>query len=369
MTGTLLVSANTGWNLVNFRSGILREAQARGWRVVAVIPPDHVATERLQALGCLVEPVSLDSVGLSPSRDLQTLLQFWRLMRKYRPKHYFSWTPKPNVYGALAARACGVHAALNISGLGSVFIADSLLTRFVKLLYRAAFSSSRTIFFQNWTDRDLFVEAGLARTDQAAVLPGSGINTDHFRPSGFKDGSDRLTFLMVARLLRDKGVQEFAEAAAALRAGGSSARFQLLGAVGVANPTAITPEELRTWVQTGAIEYLGEADDVRPHIAAADCVVLPSYREGTARVLLEASAMGKPVVASDVPGCRDPVEDGKTGILCAARSASALADALAQMATLSAEDRHAMGQAGRAKIEAEYDERIVIARYMEELTR
>jgi len=370
MTKTLLVSANTGWNLVNFRSGILRAACDKGWRVIAAVPPDPVAAARLRELGCVVEPVSLDSVGLSPRRDLRTLFQFWRLMRRYRPSHYFSWTPKPNVYGGIAARACGVRATLNISGLGSVFIADSLLTRFVKLIYRFAFAGAGTIFFQNGTDRDLFLAAKLARTDQASVLPGSGINIRHFTPAPSERlPSEPLVFLLIARLLRDKGVEEYAEAAAALKAAGFSGRFQLLGAIGVANPTAITADQLQRWIDSGVIEYRGEADDVRPHIAAADCIVLPSYREGTARVLLEAGAMAKPVVATDVPGCRDPVVDGVTGILCAARSADSLAEALSAMAALSSDQRRAMGLAGRARVEAEYDERIVVDRYMAELER
>jgi len=369
MTRVLLVSANTGWNLVNFRFGVLAAARARGWRVIAAVPPDPVADARLRELGCEVEHVALDSVGLSPPRDLRTLLQFWRLMRRHRPSHFFSWTPKPNVYGAIAARTFGVRAVLNVSGLGSVFIADSLLTRFVKLIYRFAFAGARTIFFQNATDRDLFLAARLVRVDQAALLPGSGIDLEHFKPApGLLEGNPPV-FLLIARLLRDKGVEEYAEAAAALKQGGVNARFQLLGAVGVANPTAIPTDQLERWIESGTVEYLGEAGDVRPFIAAADCIVLPSYREGTARVLLEAGAMGKPVVATDVPGCRDPVVHGQTGLLCAPRSAGALADALAAMMALSPDARRTMGKAGRVRIEAIYDQRIVIDRYMAELER
>ncbi len=369
MTATVLVSANTGWNLVNFRSGVIRAALERGWRVVAAVPPDPVADARLAAMGCVVEPIALDSVGLNPARDLRTLWRYRQLMRRYRPTHYLSWTPKPNVYGSLAARVSGVRAIINVSGIGSVFIADSLLTRFVKLIYRGAFSGARTIFFQNRTDLDLFARARLARADQAALLPGSGIDLDHFRPSSEGSRGGPTTFLLVARLLRDKGVEEYVEAASRLRGEGVAARFQLLGAVGVANPTAIARARLDEWVAAGTVEYLGEADDVRPFIAAADCVVLPSYREGTARVLLEAGAMSKPVVATDVPGCRDPVEDGRTGLLCEVRSADSLAAALRQMAELSPDQRAAMGQAARAKMEAEYDQRLVIARYMAELDR
>ncbi|MGI4730518.1 MAG: glycosyltransferase family 4 protein [Janthinobacterium lividum] len=369
MTRTVLISANTGWNLLNFRIGLIRALRVQGWRVVAVAPSDPAATGKLEALGCIVEPVSLDSVGLNPTRDLRTLAQYVRLMRRYRPSHYLSWTPKPNVYGAMAARMCGVTAIINISGIGSVFIADSMLTRFVQHVYRFAFAGARTAFFQNQTDRDLFLARKLVRPSQAVVLPGSGVDLTHFRPSSASVMSSAPVFVLIARLLRDKGVEEFVGAAEALRARGVRARFQLLGPVGVINPTAIGRDRLRQWVEAGAVEYLGEAEDVRPFIAAADCVVLPSYREGTARVLLEAGAMGKPVVATDVPGCRDPIEHGRTGLLCEVRSVESLASALAAMAALTPDERAAMGAAGRAKMEAEYDQRIVIDRYLLELAR
>lgn len=368
MTRTVMACANSGWNLVNFRSALLAAVHERGWRVVAVAPPDPAADAALRALGCEVEPLALDSVGLSPVRDVDTLRELVRLMRRHRPSHYISWTPKPNVYGALAARMTGVRAMPNITGLGSIFIRDSAMTRLLLLIYRGAFARARTMFFQNATDRDLFFSRGLARPDQAVLLPGSGIDLDRFAPERPMQGGDGpLRFLLVARLLRDKGVEEFVAAARTLRAEGLPARFQLLGAVGAANPTAVTPDELAAWVEAGDVEYLGEADDVRPLVAAADCVVLPSYREGTARVLLEAGAMGKPAVATDVPGCRDPVVDGVTGLLCQVRSAASLAGAMRRMALMPASEREAMGGAARARMEAEYDQRIVIARYLAEL--
>lgn len=369
MTRTVLISANAARNLVNFRSGLIQAMCARGWQVVAAAPADPVATRQLEALGCLVEPIALDSVGLNPARDLRTLFRYIQLMRRHRPSHYLGWTVKPNVYGGWAAEMCGVAAVINVSGIGSVFIAESLLTRFVQLLYRRSFARARTVFFQNSADRDLFLARRLVRPGQAALLPGSGVDLDRFRPQPAPLSGDAPVFLLIARLLRDKGVGEFVAAAGALRARGVSARFQLLGPVGVSNPTAIGRDELERWVAAGTVEYLGEADDVRPFIAAADCIVLPSYREGTARVLLEAGAMARPVVATDVPGCRDPVENGRTGLLCEVRSADSLGAAMATMAAMPAAERAAMGAAGRARIEAEYDERIVIDRYLAELER
>ena len=365
---TIVVSANAAWNLVNFRSGIIGAILERGDRVVAIAPPDEVAQAQLLAMGCIFEPIAIDSKGLSPAHDLRTLVAYWRLLRRHRPSHFLGWTIKPNVYGSIAARLCGVQSICNVSGLGTAFIRTNLLTAVVMRLYRVGLARAQTVFLQNTTDRDLFVDAGLVRPAAAKVLPGSGIDIQHFAPSDdAHPASAGTTFLLIARLLRDKGVVEYVEAARLLRARGIAARCQLLGPLGAANRTAIPREEVERWVDAGDVEYLGAVADVRLPIAAADCVVLPSYREGTSRVILEAAAMGKPVVASDVPGCREPVEHGRTGILCEARSATALADAMATIAAMSADERRAMGAAGRAKIVREYAERIVVDRYLAEL--
>jgi glycosyltransferase involved in cell wall biosynthesis len=172
-------------------------------------------------------------------------------------------------------------------------------------------------------------------------------------------------FLLIARLLRDKGVGEFVEAARVLRREGVDARFQLLGPLGVANRTAVPRAELDAWVGEGLVEYLGEKEDVRPWIAKADCVVLPSYREGTPRVLLEAAAMGRPVIATDVPGCREVLEEGVNGLFCRVRDSADLAEKMRRMVKMTRGERAAMGMAGRAKMEREFDQRIVIGRYME----
>jgi glycosyltransferase involved in cell wall biosynthesis len=369
MTRTVLVTANAGRNLVNFRSGLISALVGRGWRVVAAAPPDPVAARQLAELGCIVEPIAMDSAGLNPARDLRTIARYVQLMRRHRPSHLLSWTPKANAYGAAAARLCRITAVINVSGLGSVFIADSALTHFLQFIYRHAFAGARTAFFQNQADRDLFLAKGLVRPEQAALLPGSGVDLDRFQPQSAPASGTAPVFLLIARLLRDKGVEEFVAAAAALRARGVAARFQLLGPVGVSNPTAIGRDELDAWVAAGTVDYLGEADDVRPFIAAADCIVLPSYREGTARVLLEAGAMARPAVATDVPGCRDPIENGVTGLLCEVRSADSLAAAMATMAAMAPAERAAMGASARARIEAVYDERIVIDRYLAEIER
>ena len=277
------------------------------------------------------------------------------------------YTIKPNIYGSLAAHLLGIPVINNITGLGTAFIEQTWLTRLVRFLYARSLSLSKTVFFQNADDRDLFVHLRLVRSERAALVPGDGVDLDKFRPQAVSRQNGQSSppvFLFVGRVIRDKGVAEYAEAARLVKQRFPEARFQILGFLETANRSAIPRSELDAWVKEGIIEYLGSTDDVRPAIADASCVVLPSYREGTPRVLLEAAAMGKPLIATDVPGCRDAVIDGVNGFLCAPRDYSDLAGKLIAFLSLDPAAKEQMGSASRMKVEREYDERIVINRYL-----
>lgn len=364
----LVVAANAAWNLVNFRANLLAALIADGYDVIATAPADPVAEAALATLGCRFHPVPIDSAGLSPSRDLRTLFAFRRVLAAERPVAFLGFTVKPNTYGSLAAASLGVPAINNITGLGTAFLGSGWLTGLVSALYRVSLAQAHTVFFQNADDRDLFLNRRLVRKAATRVLPGSGVDLERFAAPATNLRPDRpFTALLVARLINDKGVREFVDAARRLRRDNAGMQFQLLGAAGADNRTAITLEQVQRWVDEGVVQHLGIASDVRPFLASADCVVLPSYREGTSRVLLEAAAMGRPLVATNVPGCREVVEDGVTGFLCRARSADDLTAALARMAALSPAQRSAMGLAGRRKIEREFDERIVIDAYRQSL--
>ncbi len=360
----MLISINAAWNIVNFRSGLIRALQGAGFRVVALSPRDGYSG-RLAGMGVDFHPIEMDRQGLSPVRDLLLLWRYWWAFRRLRPDIFLGFTAKPNVYGSLAARVLGIRVVNNVSGLGTAFIRGGLLSRIVSLLYKIAFRRSATIFFQNGEDRDLFVAGGIVRPDQARLLPGSGIDLDRFRPAAPSAAGAGFTFLLIARLLWDKGVAEYVEAARRVRRDSPNARFQLLGFLDVPNRTAVSRGDVEAWVEEGIIDYLGETEDVRPFIAASDCVVLPSYREGLPRTLLEAGAMARPVIATDVPGCRQAVEDGVNGFLCAARDAASLAGAMTRMIGLDRDQRARLGAEARAKVEREFDERIAVARYLD----
>ena len=251
-----------------------------------------------------------------------------------------------------------------VTGLGTAFIADTWVTKVVKVLYRYALSAASVIFFQNTEDKDLFVEQKLVDPQVCRLTPGSGVDLNKFSYSVLSN-TNKTVFLLIARMLWDKGVGEFVEAARIIKTRYPNIQFQLLGPVGVQNRTSISKTQIQEWVKEGFIEYLGETEDVVSYIDKACCVVLPSYREGTSRVLLEAAAMGRPLIATDVPGCREVIDDGITGFLCKPRDHISLAQTIELMLKLPHEKRRVMGAKGRDKVKSQFNQDIVCDLYVE----
>lgn len=361
----IVICINAAWNIYNFRASLIRALQQDGFEVIAVAPSDAFV-ERLRSLQCAYYPMKMDNKGTSPLADAILFIRMLVILARLRPSAYLGWTIKPNIYGTLAARILRIPALNNVSGLGTTFIKQGWITRVVTQLYRAAFAGSAQIFFQNEDDRTAFISRGIVRAARTTVIPGSGVDIVHFAPHQ-RTARAGCIFLLVARMLRDKGVMEFVEAARLVRKSNPEACFKLVGMLDVVNRTAIARSDIEGWVSEGVVEYVGALDDVRQAIADSDCVVLPSYREGAPRSLIEAAAMGRATIATDVPGCRHVVEDGKTGLLCRVRDVGDLADAMRQMLTKGEEGRDAMGRVGRAMVEARFDDRIVIERYREAL--
>lgn len=358
----IVMTANAAWNIWHFRQSVLEALLADGHDVTVLAPLDETAP-KLEALGCRVRPLEMSVKGLNPVSDLALLARYRRLLREIRPDIILGYTIKNNIFGALAAKGLGMPFIPNVTGLGTAFLSGGALERIAVTLYRVAFRDLQVVFFQNADDREFFVERGLVNETSAQLLPGSGIDLTRFAPAPYPEEGTAPVFLMIARLLRDKGIFEYVEAARAVKRRHPQARFQVLGAVGSANRTAVDWETVREWEEDHLIEYLGTADDVRPIIEKAQCVVLPSYREGAPRTLIEAAAMARPLIATDVPGCRAVVEDGQTGVLCQPRDSESLAKACNRIIEAGYPARAAMGQAGRQKMERDYNERIVIEAY------
>jgi glycosyltransferase involved in cell wall biosynthesis len=360
----VVISINTTWNVYNFRVGLIKALIARGYSVVVLAPNDEYAP-LLEAQGCRCIHLPMDRNGVNPLKDLILFYRYYQILRTLRPTAFLSYTIKPNIYGSLASHLLGVPVLNNIAGLGATFIRQTFVTKIVRLLYKAALSRSHRVFFQNSDDLRLFCELGLVDHQVANLVPGSGVNLDSYAAEATDINCQRpYRFLVVARVLRDKGIEEYIEAARLLRSIGIDAEFRLLGAIDTENPNSISAEKVADWEEAGLLSYLGKTDDVRPYLAAADCVVLPSYREGVPRSLLEAAAMARPLIATDVPGCRDVIDDKVNGLLCEVKNPASLAEKMKEMICLSPARRTEMGLAGRKKVEAEFNEEVVIRKYL-----
>ena len=362
---TIVLSANSDWNIANFRVGLIRALQRAGYTPVVIAPRDELVDARMNELGVERIAIRIERSGLNPFADLMLFRSYRRLLKSLRPAAYLGYTIKPNIYGSLAAALLAIPAIPNVSGLGTSFIRNGPIQKIVTYLYRLGFRRAPVVFFQNEEDCRLFIERRMVKPGQARIVPGSGIDLSRFTPTALRD--EPPVFLFVGRLLADKGVAEFVQAARMLRISLPGARFQLLGPIDEGNRTSIGRRELGCWDDEGVIEYLGAKDDVRPFIADASAVVLPSYREGLPRSLLEAAAMARPLIATDVPGCRQVVENGVNGYLCKTRDAGSLALAMKQLAELPQGEKLAMGNAARRKVEDQFSEEHVIRAYLEVL--
>lgn len=359
---TLVISANAFWNITNFRSGLIAALSAAGYRVVIAVP--DADKKWADVHGLETASISIDRSGMNPLRDAFLFGTYVRLMGRLRPAAFLGFTVKPNVYGSLAAHWHGAPALPNVSGLGTAFINPGPLSTLVGGLYRLAFRKCRIVFFQNAEDRELFVDRKIVRLGQTRLLPGSGVDLDRFSPA---EPSTETRFLYVGRLLGDKGVRDFVEAARLLRPRHGNWKFQLLGSLDEDNRSSITRQELEQWLAEGCIEHLAQVEDVRPHIAASSAVVLPSYREGLPRSLLEAAAMARPLIGTNVPGIRQLIIPGTNGLLCAVRDPLDLASAMEKIGNMPASERRAMGHNARAMVEREFGEAEIFRAYLEAL--
>jgi glycosyltransferase involved in cell wall biosynthesis len=360
----IAIVINASWNIYNFRMGLIQTFLETGHEVYAIAPPDEYS-ERLVKAGCHYIPVSLDNKGSHPVKDLAYTASLYRVYKTIKPDAILHYTIKPNIYGTIAASLLGLKVINNVSGLGTVFLRNNFTSKFAHFLYRLTFILPEKVFFQNPDDRYLFIKRGLVKESITDVLPGSGIDLQKFRPVPFRRNST-FTFLLIARLLYDKGIVEYIEAIQALKKNGIRAQFQLLGFKDTSS-SGIPETLLNEWIASGLINYLGTTDNVTHFINQADCVVLPSYREGTPRTLLEAAALAKPLIATRVPGCIEIVEHGYNGFLCEMKNSVDLARQMQKMTKLDNSTLQEMGEASRQKVEEKFDENLVIDKYMEAL--
>ena len=368
---SFLVIASFPESLLHFRGPLLSALHSKSLQVHVAAPnlPECGAVRRqLQALGYVVHSVPMRRTGTNPVADAFTLWQLWRLMRRIRPSHVLGYTIKPVIYGSLAAWLAGVPRRFAlITGLGYAFQgqvnARGGLRALVQSLYGLALRCTHKVFFQNPDDEALFRSLYLLQPETpSCVVNGSGVDVSAYAVAPLPS---KPHFLLIARLLGDKGVREYAQAAQRIRVLYPQVRFSLVGWIDE-NPNAIDQCELDSWVKAGTLNFLGRLSDVRPAIEACSVYVLPSYREGTPRTVLEAMAMGRAVITTDAPGCRETVVDGDNGFLVPVQSVDALTEAMARFIkdpTLAAR----MGQRGRQMAEDKYDVHKVNAVMLKEM--
>lgn len=356
------ITVNTSWNIYNFRKGLINALKNEGHEVLAIAPKDEYS-EELVKLGCEYVPVNMENTGGNPFKDLQLYYQLKSIYKQHKPHIALQFTIKPNIYGTLAAHSNAIPVVNNVSGLGTVFLNSGFSSLVAKKLYKYAFRHAEIVLFQNPDDREDFVKHVPLKNEQIDLVPGSGIDLDVFSAQPAKKGS-KLVFLMVARLIEDKGVIEYLEASKSISKNYPQAEFHLLGSLDEHHTRGIKKYLIDEWSQFPNMKYLGVRRDVRDSLTQSDCVVLPSYREGTPKTLLEAAAMARPIVTTDVPGCREVVDHGENGLLCKARSSMDLAKKIQEMLELSPEQRSNMAKKSRILVERKFDEKNVIGRYL-----
>lgn len=345
--------------------GILRKLVREGTEVVVVAPVDtyihylhHVPTVRHIPLK------HLNPQGKGFLKSLFLLWELFKIYRSERPDAILHFTIKPNIFGSIAAKWAKIRSIPTVTGLGYTFLHGHWLNKLTIQLYRYAFSGLDCVVFHNQDDRALFDQLRIVPQRQSYVVNGSGVNTNYFRPLPKSQGDTPFNFLFIGRLLYDKGIKEFVEAACYLREWGVAVSCGVVGDLGSGNPDAVPKDKFLHWIEQGYIEYHGSAEDVRPFIKSCDTLVLPSYREGMPRAILEALAMGRPIITTDVAGCREAICPD-TGLLVPVKNSKALAEAMLYLCRKDQEEVLEMGQAARARALERFDERLIVGTYVQ----
>lgn len=346
------IIANTSWNILNFRIGLIKEIQKNGHEVIIIAPKDEHAEELKQHGLPIILVSGLSRKGTNPVKDLLLVFELAKIYKKERLDLVLQYTIKPNIYGSLAGWLTQTKTVSTVTGLGYVFLNKGLSSTIAKRLYQFAFKFSHLVYFQNSDDQQLFIDSGLVPPQKSRLVHGSGIDTEYFHPdycSSIPKDSSKITFLMIARLLIDKGVYEYVSAAKSIKSKYPNTQFLLLGDQDQGNPAAVKEEDIENIKNEGIVELLGFKKNTRDFICPSDAIVLPSYREGIPRVILESFAMAKPCITTDAPGCKHTVDDGVNGLICKVSNAEDLAEKIEQFILLDDATKAKMGRNARSK--------------------
>ena len=357
----ILILANHDVGLYRFRKDLLAALLAEGHEVYISLPDGGFVPELIQ-LGCRFIDTPIDRRGMNPHTDGKLFHQYCAILKEIQPDLVLTYTIKPNIYGGLACRMAHIPYAVNITGLGSAIENGGWLKKFVLALYKPALKSAKVVFFENTGNRDTLVAAGVVPKGRNVVLHGAGVNLDDYPCQPYPQ-EEPVRFLFVGRVMHEKGVDElFAAAKRMKQQYGERVAFHIVGSFEEAYKPVM--DELE---QAGVVKYHGYQSDMKSFYAMAGCVVLPSYHEGMSNVLLEAAASGRPLITSNIPGCREAVEDGVSGYLCPTKDADALYDAMRRFMELTLAQRSEMGRCGRARMERQFSKAAVVAETIKHL--
>lgn len=360
---TIVLFSNTSWYLWNFRKGTIQALLAEDYKVICIAPLDEYS-DKLRVLGVEFYAIPLEGGGTAIISELFSAFAIFNLVRKLKPDFVFNFTIKMNIYSGISCRLLKIPYANNVSGLGTAFLHEGLRFKLAQLFYGFSNKGAEKVFLQNDEDRQIFLDKNLADEKKTCLIPGSGVDLERFEFTPLPSSLDKV-FLMIGRLIGDKGVREYLEAAALIKAQYPDTRFILIGQSGVSNKTAITDEEVNAIKQQGIVEFMGAQEDVLPWLKLSHVFVLPSYREGMPRTVLEAASVGRPAIVSDVPGCRQAIKADETGWLCQVKSASDLACVMETVINLDDETIGQFSRNARANAENHFSEQIVIGHYLD----
>lgn len=361
MKQKILILTNNIGGLHSFRKEVVKAIVDAGYEVYISEPDDDERVRYFEEIGCHIVKTDFNRRGMNPVEDFKLMLKYRKMIKQLKPKAVLSYTIKPNIYGGIACRMTGIPQIANVTGLGDAVENGGWMQKLTLTLYKLGLGKARQIFFQNESNRNYCISKGIA-TEKSVLLPGSGVNLQHHTCQTYPSDEGKVRFLFIGRMLRDKGIEEYFEAAKAIKGKYPNTEFQILG-----NVEGPFHARLDEHVKAGTVKHLGTTSDVRPYIGAVECTIMPSYHEGMSNVNLESAASGRPVITTDVPGCRETVDDGVTGFLVKAKDASSLIDGVEKFLSLTYEQKKQMGIAGRKKVEREFDRKIVVKVYLEEL--
>jgi glycosyltransferase involved in cell wall biosynthesis len=352
--------ANTTWNIYNFRLNVIEALLKENYDVVVIAPTDIYT--RYSTIFPSVEHVNLKYLtrrGINPFIEIIHIAELYSTYKRIKPDAVIHYTIKPNIYGSIIASILKIPTIGCITGLGYTFIQKGIINWITVNLYKIAYRNVRKVIFENIDDRLLFNNLKIIEANKSVSVKGCGIDTVRFHPMQDWESKDYCVFTFIGRFLYDKGIVEFVEAAKIVRKTYPKTVFWLIGEIDSQNPSAISHELLTQWVVSGLVENKGFIDDVRPFIAASTCIVCPSYREAIPRVLQESLAMERPIISTDVAGCREAVEEGVNGYLVPVKSPIELAKAMIKIINTPHNDLVQMGENGRKKVIKEFDQNLI----------